>query len=52
MKILEKIYTKYFENKDDAIRFIESHKKQNNFLLEYDYSNGLRWIVSKYKNWD
>ena len=52
MQILEKIYTKYFDSKDAAIQFIEKHKNQHGFLLEYDLVGGVRWIVSKYKNWD
>ena len=51
MKILEKIYTKYFDSKEKAEAFIDSHKIQKNFVLSWDYVGGLRWIVEKYKNW-
>lgn len=51
MKILEKIYTKYFDSKEKAEAFIDSHKIQKNFVLSWDYVGGLRWIVDKYKNW-
>lgn len=52
MKILNKLYTKTFFEKEKAIEFIEKHKNQNGFLLEYDLVGGVRWIVSKYKNWN
>lgn len=50
MKTLEKIYDKYFDSKDKAEQFINSHKIQKNFSLSWDYTGGLRWIVSKYRN--
>lgn len=40
------IYKKLFEFKDEAIAFIESHKKQDCFTLSYCYSNN-KWIVEK-----
>ena len=51
MKILQIQYKKIFDFKEDAENFIDSHKNVKNFLLSWDYSSGLRWIVTKYKNW-
>jgi hypothetical protein len=50
MKILHKIYTKTFLNKDAAERFIEKHKDQKNFILSFQYCP-MCWKVEKYKNW-
>lgn len=51
MKILNKLYTKKFDSKDAAVRFIEKHKDQSQFVLEY-HLLPLCWTVSKYTNWN
>lgn len=51
MKILNKLYTKTFFEKEKAIEFIEKHKDQNQFVLEY-HLVPLCWTVSKYTNWN
>lgn len=50
MKILHIKYKKYFDLKEKAEKFINSHKIQKNFSLAWDYTGGLRWIVTKYTN--
>ena len=47
-KIYDVIYKKEFLYKDKAEQFIESHKKQDCFDLEYNFSNYC-WIVKKLK---
>lgn len=47
-KIYDVMYKKEFFYKDKAEQFIESHKKQDCFDLEYNFSNYC-WIVKKLK---
>lgn len=51
MKILNKLYTKIFADKEQAEAFIAKHKNQSQFVLEYK-TQPLCWVVSKYTNWN
>lgn len=51
MKILNKLYTKTFFEKEKATEFIEKHKDQSQFVLEC-HLLPLCWTVSKYTNWN
>lgn len=46
MEIYNVIYKKFFNQKDQAERFIEKHKKQDCFNLSFQYFP-CGWIVTK-----
>lgn len=49
MVIMQKLYTKTFDSREQAENFILKHKRQDMFYLGYDLSRGIKWTVLKYK---